>query len=198
MLQIKQHSTSTCLINRFKHKAKTMHGIIFVLFNKFIRVNYDFKKLHQIKNEAGMHNKMHEISKAHPDSEIFSLVSAASKSLNVEADQLLESFGKFIAPELIKTYGSYLDSEWACLDLLEHVEKTMHRIVRSNTPDADPPKLDIKRIGTNQVSIDYTSNRKIISLGIGIIYAIAEHYNEEVKIENTAIPNGTNLIITTV
>ena len=172
-----------------------MHGIIFVLFSKFVREKHDMKTLFKIQEEAGLKFKIHEVNKSHPDEEIVALLQASCKILKVELTDLLESFGYYIAPELLKTYKSYLNPEWKSLDLLGHIEETMHRVVRSNTPDADPPKLEISRISKDQVRIIYTSPRKIISLGVGIIKAIGDNYQEKLKIEQIDIEDGTQLDI---
>ena len=114
----------------------------------------------------------------------------------MQVDELLASFGKYIGPELIKTYSAYINSEWDSLDLLENIEQTMHSVVRMNSPEAEPPNLVIKRNSDNEVIINYTSERKIISLGIGIIEAIGEHYSEGLEVTQTEIPNGVSLLIT--
>jgi len=105
----------------------------------------------------------------------------------------LEEFGKFIAPGLIKTYKPYIKEEWDCMDLLEHIENTIHRIVRHDTPEATPPILLINRTKDNEVVIKYTSNRHMVSLGIGIIKAMAEHFNENITIVKTPTKDGMQL-----
>ncbi len=175
-----------------------MQGIIFVLFSKFVRENFDYKHLNQIKTNADLAGKFHSVDQAHPDEELFQLVNAASKHLDIDIGTLLESFGNYIGPVLLTTYSSYIDPEWNSLDLLENIESTMHDVVRMNSPDATPPSLEISRINDKKVAIDYTSERRIIQLGIGIIDSISDHYNEDLVIEQEDIPDGTRLVVTLV
>ena len=56
-----------------------MHGIIFVLFSKFVREKHDMKTLFKIQEEAGLKFKIHEVNKSHPDGEIVALLQASCK-----------------------------------------------------------------------------------------------------------------------
>lgn len=173
-----------------------MHGIIFSQFNEFVTKNYNYDTLTAIKKDAGLAGKFHISTKSHPDEDILALVTSACKLLKVNKEELLEGFGRFLAPGLLKTYNSYIETEWDCMDLIEHVEKTMHKVVRRTTPDASPPKLVITREGPDEIILDYTSERKMISLGIGIIEAIGEHFKTKINIEKLPLKNGTRLKIT--
>ncbi len=173
-----------------------MHGIIFNQLQKFVRENHGPETLSKIKEEAGVGGKFYDVSKAHPDEDIFRLIDAACKVLNVEKEALLEAFGNFIAPGLLKTYQTYIKPEWNSLDLLEHVETTMHKVVRISDDQATPPELVIKRISPDEVEIKYYSKRKMVSLGIGIIKAIATHYKENLSISKVANNGATTLRVT--
>ena len=67
--------------------------------------------------------------------------------------------------------------------------------MRASSPGAEPPQLVVTRINGNEVRIDYTSPRQMISLGIGIVKKIGELYNEKLSITKSNIPNGTRLAI---
>ena len=173
-----------------------MHGIIFNLLYKFVQENYNFQTLQEIKKEAGLDGAFHFATRSYPDEEIEAMVGAASKLLKVDRDTILESFGQFIAPELLRVYRPYVKANWDCMTLLENIEKAIHKAVMNNTPDADPPKLKINRIDEDTIQIEYTSPRKMIALGVGIIKKIAEHYQEKLQINQLSIVDGTLLTIT--
>lgn len=173
-----------------------MHGIIFNLLYKFVQDNYDFQTLQAIKKEAGLEGQFHFATRTYPDEEAEAMLQGASKVLNLEREVILEAFGQHITPELLRVYKAFIKTHWDCMSVLENVEKTIHKAVMNNTPDTDPPKLKIRRIDKNQIHIEYTSPRKMIALGIGIIKKIAEHYQESLHIERVTIPEGTLLKIT--
>ena len=156
-----------------------MHGIVFNQLFKFVREEHGFDALDKIMENAGLKGKFYDATVSHPDQEIFSIVEAACKLLNADKEVVLEAFGSFLAPSLMKTYYSFLLPSWKTIDLLSNIESTMHKTVRMSQPEADPPKLEVKRLSQNEVDIKYLSERKMHSLGIGLIKGIARHYNEE-------------------
>ncbi|MBS1489117.1 MAG: heme NO-binding domain-containing protein [Bacteroidetes bacterium] len=170
-----------------------MHGIIFLQLQKFIKASSSPEVFSKIMDEAKLRGKFFDATKAYPDEELVAIFSTTCKTLNLDPEVALEEFGKFITPSLLTTYKPYIKNEWGCMDLLENIESTIHRVVRASNAGASPPELVITRINPAEVQIDYTSKRKMISLGIGIIKKIAEHYNEQITISKTAIPNGTRL-----
>ena len=43
---------------------------------------------------------------------------------------LLEDFGQFIVPSLLRMYGHLLKAGWKSIDVIEHTEGTVHTVVR--------------------------------------------------------------------
>ncbi len=160
-----------------------MHGIIFNQLFKFVRENHGFEAMDEIMKEAGLNGKFYDATKSHADQDIFAIVEAACKKLNASKDDVLEAFGEFLVPALMKTFFSYLLPSWRTIDLLSHIENTMHKTARISQPGALPPQLDVQRINQNEVNIKYYSKRKMHSLGIGLIKGIASHYQEDSKLK---------------
>ncbi len=162
-----------------------MHGIIYNQLFKFIRENHGNDTLSDILREAGLHGKFYDATKSHPDEDLVKILDVVMQKTGASRGEILEGFGFYIAGGLMTTYKSFVKPDWDALDFLEQTENTMHRAVRSANPDADPPKLTIKRVSPDQISIHYYSNRKMIDLGIGIIKGVVKHYKEEDKIKIT-------------
>ena len=55
--------------------------------------------------------------------------------------EILEAFGEFIAPSLLKIYSASIKSDWNTINLLKHVENTIHKAVRFADKNATPPEL---------------------------------------------------------
>ena len=174
-----------------------MHGIIYLQLFKFIREAHGFEVLDEIKKKAGLEHKFHYATESYDDDQIQVLIEAGTEVLGLERDALLEAFGKFIAPGLLVTYGSYIKPEWKCMDVLENVENTIHRVVRMKTENSDPPKLEIIRKSTHELIINYTSARKMSAFGVGIIRALAAHFKEEVDIQREPIEQGVRIRVRT-
>ncbi|MBS1952350.1 MAG: hypothetical protein OJF59_001962 [Cytophagales bacterium] len=170
-----------------------MHGIVHQQLNKFLKTLADTDTINSIYKEAGVFGKFYDATKHFADEELAAILTATCKKLNIGRDAALEEFGKFITPALLVTYKSFIKPEWKALDLLEHIENTIHKAVRASNPGALPPQLEIIRESANEVVINYTSPRKMQAFGIGIIKKIAEHYNEKIQIVQSAIPGGTRI-----
>lgn len=74
---------------------------------------------------------------------------------------------------------SLIDAEWTLLDLLEHTESTIHRVVLIRAPGAAPPQIRCSRIGPHEVEILYASERKLCSFARGKFRGLARIYEEE-------------------
>ena len=81
-------------------------------------------------------------------------------------------------------YWGVIDPEWRTLDVLENTERTIHDVVRINQKGATPPYLHATRVAPDQVTIVYTSPRRLCSVAKGITRGIARHYDESVSIED--------------
>jgi hypothetical protein len=172
-----------------------MHGIILFQLKKYLEAATDSAGMKSIYQEAGYSDTFFDLTKEHPDEAIETIIRVACEKLQLDRNVALEEFGKFLTPNLMVTYRSYINPEWKCLDLLENVETTIHRTVRRANPEAKPPQLVVTRVSAREVRIDYTSKRDMIALGVGIITKVAQHYKENLSIDKAVIPGGTRLTI---
>ncbi|MBI5195002.1 MAG: heme NO-binding domain-containing protein [Nitrospirae bacterium] len=159
-----------------------MHGIIFLELQKYVTAMLGNDAWNQLMNKAGIKQKIYLCSDAYPDQEIIALVSAFSKGTGESATALLEDFGKFIVPALFKMYRVLIKPEWKTLDVIEHAEGTIHKVVRIRNAGAHPPALKCTRLSPGEVVINYNSPRKLCALAKGIAQGIAAYFNERISI----------------
>ncbi|MGQ0640572.1 MAG: heme NO-binding domain-containing protein [Gemmatimonadaceae bacterium] len=162
-----------------------MHGIIFAELKKFVHRGFGEAAWLKISENAGVTRVSNLATESYPDAELFALVGAASRLSGIPVPELLNRFGEFIVPDLVKVFSAFLDKNWGALDLLEHTESVIHRAVRLQDPKAEPPKLRIRRTGPDEVTIVYTSARKLCAVAAGIIRGVATHYGESISVEET-------------
>lgn len=160
-----------------------MHGIIFKELKDYVEKNVGGGAWEKLMVEAGLGRKIFLPTQAYADEDIVKLVTAASKATGSPAGDILHSFGEYITPQLIKLFGALIKPDWKTLDLLEHTENTIHRVVRLQTPGAAPPKLVAERVSDDEVVIRYTSERRMCSLAKGIISGVANHYGDDITVE---------------
>lgn len=163
-----------------------MHGIIHSQLQKFVVTHHGKDVWRNLLKESGLAHKSFLVSQAYPDDDALRLVSTASRLTGAPADVILESFGAFLTTDLMGIYGQLIQSEWRTLDLLEHTEETIHHVVRIRNPGSKPPPLQCSRLGAREVVITYASPRRMCAVAKGIVRGIAEHYKEEVAIQEPA------------
>ncbi|HEV8456008.1 MAG TPA: heme NO-binding domain-containing protein [Gemmatimonadales bacterium] len=169
-----------------------MHGIIFAEFKKFVQATLPPGSWEQIGQRAGIGRLSNLASEVYPDEELVALVTAAVELSGVPAPTLLEQFGEFIVPDLLKVYGGFVDRRWTALDLLANTEVVIHRAVRLRDPRATPPELRVDRKSPSEVIITYASPRRLCSVAKGIMRGVGRQYKENLTIvETTCMHAGT-------
>ena len=162
-----------------------MHGIIFAEFKKFVQASLAPGSWERMGERAGITRLSNLASEVYPDEELVALVTAAVDLSGVPAPTLLEQFGEFIVPDLLKVYGGFVNRRWTALDLLANTESVIHRAVRLRDPLATPPELRIDRLTPSQVVVTYTSPRRLCAVAKGIMRGVARHYKENLTIVET-------------
>jgi len=160
-----------------------MHGTIFTELEKFVGARLGDGAWQTLRGKAGIApDRAYEVFGSYPDEEVFALVGAASETTGLPATALLEDFGEFIAPDLLEMYWGAIAPEWRTLDVIEHTESTIHTVVRVDHPGAAPPYLRVTRSGEREVTVLYTSPRRLCAIARGIARGIARHYGESLEI----------------
>ena len=167
-----------------------MHGAIFTELKKFATGAFGLEVWQKMCDMAGVGTRAYLPVATYPDAEAIALVGAASKLSGQPAGALLGAFGEHLVAPLLRTYGTLVRPEWRTLDLLEHTESTIHRVVRLREPDATPPELAAERVSADEVVIRYGSPRRLCTLAAGLIRGVARHYGEPIEIREPACMNS--------
>lgn len=160
-----------------------MHGIIFNELKKFVDNQVGGDAWLRILDGAGFKSKVYMPIEEYPDAEAVALVGAASRHTGIGAQDLLEGFGRFIAPDLVQLYRHLLKPDWRTLELIENTEQTIHAAVRLRNPGARPPELKCERLSPDEVVIVYSSQRQMCAVAVGIARGLAEWFKEQVEVD---------------
>lgn len=161
-----------------------MHGTIFVELQKYVQAKLGADAWTNLKREAGIERESYDPFEVYPDEEVGALVGTASRITGAPAAALLEDFGEFIAPDLLEMYWGVIAPEWKTLEVLENTERAIHDVVRLNQKGATPPYLHASRTAPDEVTIVYTSPRRLCAVAKGISRGIARHYGETIIIDD--------------
>jgi hypothetical protein len=160
-----------------------MHGVIFVELKKFVDARLGEAAWTELTDGAGLHGRAYLPVQDYPDAEALALIEQAVAATGLEVDGLLQQFGEFMAPDILRMYGSLLQRDWRTLEVVEHTEPTTHRVMRARNPAACPVGLRVERVGPDELLVTYQSPRKMCGLAKGIVRGMARHFREQVSIE---------------
>ncbi len=159
-----------------------MHGIIHLELEKFVVETFGRDAWSKLARQTNLDDRLDLPVQTYPDDDIVRIVGAAVTMTGKSATEILEAFGEFLVPAYLSVYGALLDSSWRTLDVIEHTEETIHRVVRMRQPGAAPPRLHVVRTSDASVAITYDSPRKVCAVARGIVRGIAKHFGEEITI----------------
>jgi len=158
-------------------ESPKVHGSIFFLLKKYINAKFAAGTWDNLIKLSGATGE-YELTHNYPLHEIGSIVAAASQLTGISPHEIQERFGQYLVPDLFKLYGEFLRPEWKTFDVLMFTESVMHGAVRRLNSTANPPVLNVTKVNSKLLIIDYYSQRKMSALAIGIIKGIAKHFGE--------------------
>lgn len=162
-----------------------MHGSVFTEFRHWVTESQSPAAWSAVLTRTGLADEFRPLE-IYPDEQFSAILGAAVEELGRDQAEILFDFGEFIAPALIKMYWGAVRPEWTALDLIEHTDDTIHRIVRLKNPEALPPYLKAERLANDEVLIIYTSPRRLCALAKGISIGVGKFYEERLVIEDSA------------
>lgn len=160
-----------------------MHGIILSEFHKFLVQTQGADTWRHVSQRAHLPDVTFTPLEIYPDEYMTRLVAASEGITRVSPWTLLESFGEHLVPRMLALYQVLLKPTWRTLDVIEHAEHTVHRLVRMRDPGAMPPRLKTERTAPDEIILTYDSPRRLCFLACGIAKGIASHFGEKLTLE---------------
>jgi tRNA A-37 threonylcarbamoyl transferase component Bud32 len=161
-----------------------VHGIIFFFLQKFADVAATGSTSWKgVRASTATSAAKFLPSGVYPDADAVAILTTIAETTGRPLPSILEEFGQFLAPHLVKVAGPVVDPAWRTLDLIEHTEAIIHTMIRTTTPGAAPPVLEAVRQGPDELHLVYSSARRLCPLAVGLMRGIAAHYRETIRIE---------------
>lgn len=160
-----------------------MHGSMFVLLERFVESTYGRSTWTKLLKGSGVDHTSFRMQEMYPTHEIFAILGYLGDYTEQPVFDLMEQFGEFMVPDLMRMYSTYVQPEWRTYEMLLNTEDAMHSAVRRQDNRANPPKLLVAKQSANQLLIEYTSKRRMAGVAVGIIRGIARHFHESDKVE---------------
>lgn len=169
-----------------------MHGLIFFYMQKFA----DYLSMSggdagglraTVVREPGRYQP----SGVYPDIEAMQILESLSAEVSRPLPAIVQEFGEFLAPSLVKVAGPWIDPSWRTLDLIQNTESLIHSMVRTAKPGAEPPVLETVRVSADELQLVYSSRRRLCVLATGLMRGMARHFGEKIEVcETSCMLNG--------
>ncbi|WP_400191205.1 heme NO-binding domain-containing protein [Hymenobacter sp. B81] len=174
-----------------------MHGSIFLLLKRYVQTTYDHSTWLKLLDVSGLSGQDFDHKEVYPDAHIYALVGSAARMTGIPAETLQEKFGEYLVPDLMHMYAKLVEPGWRTLEMIEHTERVMHKRVREEHAENAPPVLDVRRLGPNELLIDYVSGRRMSALAVGIVRGLATYFDEaeQITVEPTTREDGRHVQI---
>lgn len=169
-----------------------MHGLIFFYIRKFAEtLARDTGAVTATRSRVFAGTTRHVPSGVYPDAEAVELLQSLADQMGLPLAEVLEGFGRFLAPHLVKIAGHHVAADWRTLDLIEHTESIIHAMIRTTNPGAAPPVLEAVRTARDELQLVYGSRRQLCVLARGLMHGIADHYDERIDVtEHSCMHRG--------
>jgi hypothetical protein len=161
-----------------------VHGIVFGELKQYVTARLGESAWSELLADAAIGPKLYLAIQEYPDEELGAILQAACRRTGLSAATVLQDFGDFIGPHLMQMYRMYILPEWKTLDVIEHTEERVHKMVRLQHRGARPPYLSTTRRGDDAIVIHYSSARRLCAFAKGIAIGIARHYGETLEIRD--------------
>lgn len=159
-----------------------MNGSMLIELRKFVETRLGKQAWPELVKSAAIPPRVYVPVTDYPDQEVHALISALSVRTGDSVPIILEAMGEFVVPDLIKMVPTLVRPDWKTVDVIANTEEMIHEVLRGAWKNTNPPKLHCLRSGAHEVTVTYTSSRKMCPLAKGIIRGIAKHYGEQVNI----------------
>jgi len=166
-----------------------MYGLVNQAVEDFVRRGFGDAAWQRIREGAGLSHEMFVSMDGYPDEVTYKLVGAASEVLNLDAAQILESFGEhWVLYTAQEGYGEMLSMFGASLEEFLGNLDNMHSHVGLTFPDLRPPSFQLERVdGGRGLLLHYRSERMgLAPMVIGLLKGLGRRFDENVVVRQTA------------
>ncbi|MBF0621127.1 MAG: heme NO-binding domain-containing protein [Magnetococcales bacterium] len=172
-----------------------MHGIILSKLANFVQTEFPESYFSALCDETTLSRYLKPLNRQVPEKEVQTILSTLSYQTGQPIRQILEHFGRHIAPDLIETsmYFSPMEHDWQLGDLLNHAIRTIHEQLKKHNPTLAPPDLSIDILDDSDIRIIYKSNKRLCAFLIGIVKGTAAYLDTRISIiEDVCMHRGDN------
>jgi hypothetical protein len=154
-----------------------MKGIVFTLLQEVVTEEHGESTWDALLDAANLDGAYTAVG-TYADEDMSALVEAASTALGVPGDDVLVWFGRKCIPKFAGGYPQFFAGHDSAYSLALALNDVIHPEVRKLMPGAYVPEFEFKTPAPDELSISYTSKRRLCSFAEGLLLGSCDHFNE--------------------
>ena len=128
-----------------------------------------------------------------PDQQVFALVEATCKTLDISFEQAADVFGEYWVTSFApRVYPGYLGKASSARSLLSMMPE-IHQSATENIPNARPPRFDLSWEDENTLIMKYISERPLIDFAVGLTKGVGVYFGEPLHV--TKLDSGAIKVV---
>jgi hypothetical protein len=174
-------------------------GILFTAFLEMVEEKFNYAMVDEILTMDNLSSSgVYTAVGTYSHMEMVTLVTNLHEKTQIPLPALLEVFGEYLFNSLHKAYGKMFSEVKTALDLLYTIEMHIHVQVKKLYPDAILPSFKILEKTDKRIVMEYSSERKMGDLAVGLIRGCLKHFGEEATIKKELIVDDGSVVKFTV
>lgn len=162
-------------------------GVVFNVLEQLVARDHGEETWDALLDVAGLDGAYTSLG-SYPDEDLMRLVDAASVELGLTSDEVVRWFGRSALPLFATRYPQLFEPHDSTRSFVLTLNDIIHPEVRKLYPGADVPVFDFEE--RNGVLImGYRSPRKMCAFAEGLLHGAADHYGEQLTIDQPRCMN---------
>lgn len=125
----------------------------------------------------------------YPHQEMVQLVSHLSTHTGMTVPALLRHFGRHMFLRLVTLHPRYLETHQGVFPVLRALDHHIHVEVRKLYTDTELPTFSHQETGDSQLTLSYTSTRRMADFAHGLIEGCIDYFKESISLERIDLPD---------
>jgi len=155
-----------------------MNGTFFVLMRRLVVSDSGPEAWLHLLREAKLDHCVFTADKSYPESYAATLVDTAASAAGVTRAELLEAFGRFAAPELLREHPEFVQPGWNVLECIERTANAAQALMAGSD-------LVAAHLPDGELVITMALAADLCALAQGVLLGLGDHYGEVVHVVET-------------
>ena len=171
-----------------------MMGLVFTSFVEMIESEWSAEFADRLLADARLpHDGAYTAVGHYPFSELQTLLGLLCERSGIAAPDMLRRFGRYLFDDIHRSHKAVLEGIDSFLDLMEQLDRHIHREVQKLHPATELPQFTVLERGPDHIRLAYRSPRQLQALALGLIDGAAALYGLMVDVEMTDHTDGSTI-----